>query len=213
MSKGRDIKSIQAIAERMVQRREREQRERDRRAIIAAATEKPANDKEPLVNRFTAQHGDYGPGVVVDLNNQLGGGRQKTYNVTRNLSPTMVDKWLVNGGPGFGEPQRRAIDHVRKLWASSGNCGRLVANYGGFGCGGGGRERDTWSQTEALAQLAEYEREIPRTYWVVFERMARDDFSAGEAGKMFAGNDAQRQAHAKNIVGFCASLIAQWRGY
>lgn len=209
-----DIKAIRAMAEHMAERREKEQRDRDRKAIIAASVDRPANDKEPLVNPFAAQHGDYGPAKVVDLGNRLGGGRQKTYNVTKNRAVSLVDKWLEKGGPGFDEPQARAIDHCRALWASAGNCGRLVANYGGFDCGdGGGRERDGWSQTEALAQLAEYEREIPRIYWRVFEMMARDDFSAGEAGIMFAGNDAQRQAHAKSSVGFCASLIAQWRGY
>lgn len=142
--------------------------------------------------------------------------RTERRSVFRVCYPNTVDKWLEEGGPGFEEPQRRAIDHCRELWACAGSAGRLVANYGGMGGGDGGRERGGragWSQTEALAQLSQYKLDIPNVYWNVFERMARDDFGAGEAGQMFAMNTAQRSAHAKNIVGFCASLIAQWRRF
>jgi hypothetical protein len=172
---------------------------------------------EPLVNRFAAVHGSYHEATVVDLGNGLGGGRQKTYRVLRNLHPTVVDRWLAEGGPGFEEPQRRAIDHVRALWHRIGGSGTLVANLGWIGGGrsprsGAGRERGL-EQAEAMAQLAQYESRIPRTYWSVFENVVRHDMAAGAAGSHLARNSAQAQAHAKNCVGFVASLIAQWRGF
>jgi len=166
----------------------------------------------PLVNPFAAQHAHYAEGTVVDLGNELGGGRQKTYRVIRNLYPTLVDRWLAEGGPGFGDPQRRAVDHCRALWQRIGGSGTLVANLNWIGGGHGGRERG-FEQAEALAQVAQYESRIPRPYWMVFENVVRNDMAAGAAGSHLAKNSAQAQAHAKNCVGFVASLIAQWRGF
>jgi hypothetical protein len=171
-----------------------------------------ATPKEPLVNRFAAQHGSYGEAQIVDLGNELGGGRQKTYRVVRNLHPSVADPWLAEGGPGFEEPQRRAIDHCRALWNRIGGSGTLVANLNWVGGGHAGRERGL-EQAEALAQLAQYESRIPRPYWTVFENVVRNDMAAGAAGSHLARNSAQQQAQAKNCVGFVASLIAQWRGY
>jgi hypothetical protein len=172
---------------------------------------KPAND-EPLVNGFTAQHGEYREATVVDLGNELGGGRQKTYRVIRNLYPTVVDRWLAGGGPGFEEPQRRAIDHCRSLWHRLGSQGKLVANLSWTGGGGGGPERGV-EQAEALAQLGTYSSRIPPIYWLVFENVVRNDMAAGAAGNTFGVHPSQQAAHAKNCVGFVASMIAQWRGF
>lgn len=138
--------------------------------------------------------------------------RSERRSVLRVSYPGTVDKWLQDGGPGFEEPQRRAIDHVRKLWACAGTAGRQVANYDGFGGGTGGREGGH-EQAEALTQLSRYEDQIPRVYWSTFEMLCRDDFGAGAAGAIFADNSPQRIAHAKGCVGFVASLIAMWRGY
>lgn len=167
---------------------------------------------DPLINRFAGRHACYQPATIVDLGNELGGGRQKTYRVIRNVAPTVVDRWLADGGPGFEEPQRRAIDHLRALWRRLGSSGSLVANLDWVGGGHGGRERGL-EQAEALAQLAQYESRIPRLYWSVFENVVRNDMAAGIAASAMARNSAQAQAHAKNIVGFVASLIAQWRGF
>ena len=170
------------------------------------------NASEPLVNPFQAQHGTYREATIVDLGNELGGGRQKTYRLVRNLHPTVVDRWLEEGGPGFGEPQGRAIDHCRALWHRIGGSGTLVANLNWIGGGHSGRERGL-EQAEALAQLAQYETRIPRPYWSVFENVVRNDMAAGAAGSLMARNSAQAQAHAKNCVGFVASMIAMWRGF
>jgi hypothetical protein len=168
--------------------------------------------EEPPVNRFAAAHGCYRQASVIDLGNELGGGRLKTYRVMRNVHPTVVDRWLAEGGPGFGEPQRRAIDHCRALWHRLGSSGKLVANLDWIGGGRTGRERGL-EQSEALGQLAQYENRIPRLYWSVFENVVRHDMAAGAAGSHLARNSAQAQAHAKNCVGFVASLIAQWCGF
>jgi hypothetical protein len=171
-----------------------------------------AKGGKPLVNAFAASHGDYRQATIVDLGNELGGGRQKTYRVVRNMHSSVVDRWLSEGGPGFGEPQRRAIDHVRALWHRIGGSGTLVANLNWIGGGNAGRERGL-EQAEALAQLAQYEGRIPRLYWTIFENVVRNDMAAGAAGSHLAKNSAQAQAHAKNVVGFVASLIAMWRGF
>jgi len=181
-------------------------RKRNRKAAAGGAA------AEPLVNRFAARHGTYREDTVVDLSNELGGGKQKTYRVVRNLYPSVVDRWLAEGGPGFEEPQRRAIDHCRALWHRIGGSGTLVANLQWIGGGHAGRERGL-EQAEALALLGQYESRIPRLYWTVFENVVRNDMSAGAAGSHMAKNSAQAQAHAKNCVGFVASLIAQWRGF
>ena len=185
---------------------------RRRKAAVASG-----GGEEVLVNRFAASHGTYREATIVDLGNELGGGRQKTYRVIRNLHPTVVDRWLAEGGPGFDEPQRRAIDHCRALWRRIGGSGTLVANLDRIGGGasthgGRGRERGL-EQAEALAQLGQYESRIPRPYWLVFENVVRNDMAAGAAGSHLAKNSAQAQAQAKNCVGFVASLIAQWRGF
>lgn len=174
--------------------------------------ERKAAAQDVLVNPFLARHGTYQETTIVDLGNELGGGRQKTYRVVRNLHTTVVDRWLAEGGVGFGEPQRRAIDHCRALWHRIGGSGTLVANLNWIGSGHSGRERGL-EQAEAMAQLGQYEARIPRLYWSVFENVVRNDMAAGAAGSHMARNSAQAQAHAKNCVGFVASLIAMWRGY
>jgi len=175
-------------------------------------SEMQADTGEPLINRFASRHADYRQATIVDLSNELGGGRQKTYRVVRNIAPTVVDRWLAEGGPGFEEPQRRAIDHCRALWRRLGSSGTLVANLSWVGGGHAGRERGL-QQAEALAQLTQYEARVPRLYWAVFENVVRNDMAAGAAGSHMAKNSAQAQAHAKNCVGFVASLIALWQGF
>lgn len=167
---------------------------------------------EPLVNPFAAKHGSYRNATIVDLGNELGGGRQKTYRVIRNMNSSVVDRWIAEGGPGFEAPQERAIDHCRALWRRIGSSGTLVANLNWIGGGHAGRERGL-EQAEALAQLAQYQSRIPTPYWAIFENVVRHDMAAGAAGSHMARNSAQAQAHAKNCVGFVASLIAMWRGF
>jgi hypothetical protein len=136
-------------------------------------------------------------------------GGQTIGQTVRNLYPMIVDRWLAEGGPGFDEPQRRAIDHCRSLWERLGSAS-LVANYDGVG---GGSDGDGWTQQEAFSQLAEYQGEIPFAYWQVFENVCRWDMAAGQAGSHLARSRPSQIAAAKQCVGFVASLVAQWRGF
>ena len=169
-------------------------------------------EAEPIISPFTAQHGDYRPGIVVDLDGALGGRRQSMVRVLRNQAATTVDRWLRDGGPGFDAPQARAIAHVRGLWAATGSGPRLVANYSGVGRVGGGLG-DREGYLAALATLGSYQREFPAYVWEAFENVVRFDEPAGKVGSRMANNSAQQQAHAKACVGFVASKIAEWRGY
>lgn len=170
-----------------------------------------ATSAEPAINPFAAQHGDYGTVTVVDLTGELGGRRQSMVRLLRNMYPSIVDRWLAEGGPGFEEPERRAVEHCRSLWHAAGDCGRLVANFDYVGGGGGGRERDGWQQADALAQLSEYKKEFPSHVWDIFENIARHDFSIPQATAGLSSNKSQNQGYARACVGFVASKIAEWR--
>lgn len=183
----------------------RKQPGRKRKAGIKPETE------IAVIDEFIRQHASYGETTVVDLSGELLGGKKGMVRVLRNLYPNIVDRWLAEGGPGFEEPQRRAVEHVRSLWHRAGTEQRLCANYTGMSYGAGVGEGQT--QQEALTELARYSRDLPRPYWETFENVVRWDEPAGVAGSRFAQNTAQQQAHAKACVGFCASMIAMWRGF
>jgi hypothetical protein len=134
--------------------------------------------------------------------------------VLRNAAVTSVDRWLASGGPGFEDPQRRAIDHVRSLWAVTGSGPRVTARYDGLRIprtGGGADSRENY--LSALHTLQHYESQFPRYVWEAFEQVVRFDEPAGLAGSRMANNAAQQQAHAKACVGFVASKIAEWKRY
>jgi hypothetical protein len=144
---------------------------------------------------------------VVDL-----ASRRSIGKTVRFLYPTLVDRWFAEGGTGFEEPQKRAVDHVRALWNAIGNQGRLVANLGAIGAGGGGPRQRFWEHADAVAQLAEYECRIPRAYWTVFENVVRFDMPAGRAGSHLDRHAPARIAAARAVVGLVASTIAERRG-
>jgi hypothetical protein len=143
---------------------------------------------------------------VVDL-----ASRRSIGKTVRVLYPTLVDRWFAEGGVGFEEPQKRAVEHVRRLWNSIGSQGRLVANLSVIGAGGGGPRQRFWEHAEAVAQLAEFERQIPSAYWQVFENVVRFDMPAGRAGSHLDRHAPARIAAARAVVGFVASTIAEWR--
>lgn len=181
-----------------------------KRKAKARTRVKRAEAKEPLVTPFTAQHGDYRSAMVVDLTGELGGKRQSMVRVLLNRKVSTVDKWLFDGGPGFEEPQARAIEHVRALWRRLGSGPRMVANYDRVSGGQG----DIEGYQAALDQVGRYERDIGIPYvWEIFENVVRHDMPAGTAASRLANNSAQQQAHAKACVGFVASKIAEWRGF
>lgn len=134
-------------------------------------------------------------------------------SVIRVLFPTIIERWFAEGGPGFDEPQRRAVEHCRELWHAIGDQGKLVANWDAMGGGSSGPRARLWEKAEAFAQLAEYEAEIPHAYWLVFENVVRFDMAAGTAGSHLAKHPTQAVAAARVTVGFVGSKIAEWRGY
>lgn len=131
----------------------------------------------------------------------------------RRLYPCIVDRWLAEGGPGFDDPQRRAIDHCRGLWHRIGSQGKLVANLDWVGGGNPGARRQMFNYADALATLCTYESRTPPLYWIIFENVVRNDLPAGTAASALANNPHQCIAHAKNCVGFVASLIAMWEKF
>lgn len=210
MAKAQNSRTIAAIAEAMAERRERERLEREERGRRAAATPgpDPVPNKAALVNKHAAQHGEYAEQFMPDLSveNQ---GKPRMLKVVRNIYPMIVDRWLHEGGPGFEEPQRRAIDHCLYLWDCLGTQ-RLCANYTGMS--GGGQGTGNENEVFALRQLSHYKREF-MSYWDVFENVVRFGLSAGTAASHLERRKPQQVAAAKTCVGFIASKIAEARGY
>jgi len=129
----------------------------------------------------------------------------------RRRNQSLVDKWMEEGGPGFDQPQKRAIEHCRELWHATGSCGKLVANLDWIGGGGGGPEHG-WEQAEALTQLAHYRHEF-LSYWNVFEDLVRWDTPATVAGEHLATDNGRRIEKCKQVVGMIASVIANARRF
>src|SRR3546814_1760953 len=69
------------------------------------------------VNEFARQHGDYVPGIIVDMSGEHGEGRNRTFKAVLNRGGTAIDRWIVNDRQGlFDEPQQRAIRYTQNLW-------------------------------------------------------------------------------------------------
>lgn len=171
-------------------------------------------EEAPIVSPHVAQHGDYRPAMVVDLNGKLGGKRQSMVRLLVNRSVSTTDKWLLEGGPGFEAPEAAAIAHVRRLWSIVGSGPRLTARYDPSCVGAPGTgERDQAGYRSALLTLGEYRRQFPPRVWEAFENVVRWDEPAGVAGSRMASHPSEQRAHAKACVGFVASKIAEWRGY
>lgn len=169
-----------------------------------------ADAEAPLVNPFAAAHGIYRDVEIVDDAGFIGK-RRRGDRVLRNVGATIVDRWLEEGGSGFEEPQRRAIDHCRALWRRSVPMGSTVANLDRVR--GGDKGPSIASIQEALSELAGYARKVPNGYWSIFENCVRHGEPAGTAGSSLADNAPQRIAAARTVVGFVASLIAMWERF
>lgn len=135
---------------------------------------------------------------------------QNIGQTVRILYPRLVDRWFAEGGIGFDEPQREAVNWVTGLWEKAGPCGPVTSAWGeqrGHGAGDGQRQQD------ALTQLSQLKSMFPHTYWAVFENVVRHNMPAGRAGSDLANNAPQAIAAARTTVGFIASKIAEWRGF
>lgn len=171
------------------------------------AKREPAMPREPLVNSFTAQHGHYVDGTVVDLDGALGGKRMSIVKVLLNRGGTAVDRWIANDTRSmFAESEQRAIRYSQNLWVRAEGGLRavdLTADVVDAPLG--------WSQQEALVELKRLEARVPRAYWNVYENVCRWDEEAGVAGSKLASNSRSAIDAAKTTVAFTASLIAMWR--
>ena len=128
----------------------------------------------------------------------------------RRRDSCIVEKWVREGGIGFGYGANQVIANCQLYWLRVGEP-RLIAQYG---------ERmpasthgEGYTQQEALDELHYYSKMVPKLYWDVFEAVVRHNEPAGVAGSRFAKNDPQRIQSAKVITGMVAAVIAQRLGY
>ena len=211
MTRTQSKRTLEAIAAQMAERREAERRQRQnrerQRQAMAGKFGEPSNDKRPLVNGFAANQGDYREETVVDLNNELGGGRQKTYKVLMNRGGSAIERWLADANSNlFGKNENEAIRHCQRLW------GRLDYSGSIAGREGGGEASDGKAEQDARDELYDYEKRLPKQYWDTFEAICRFELEAGGAGRGLANNSRTAVEAAKLATAFCASMIAQWRG-
>lgn len=148
-----------------------------------------ANEEEqaPVVNDFTAQHGDY----------------ETNLRFIVNRGGTPIARWKKAGL--LSEPQEAAIQHCIRLWELTSSSGRLVANLDRtvFGCSGDGHS----AEIEARDDLHRIRHGFPDPYWNVFENVCRFDEPAGVAGSRLAEDDVTRRTMARTIVCMVADLI------
>lgn len=162
--------------------------------------------KEPLVNTFAARHGDYRESTVVDLDGQLGGGRQKIYPVLLNRGGSAIERWIAEQDSKlFGRPQIEAVRHCQRLWARI-DYQRSIMARNGSGEGSGQAEQD------AHNELNDYAGRLHRAWWDCFENVVRHEMPAGIAGEQMANNSRTQVEAAKLATAFVASMIAMWRG-
>lgn len=128
----------------------------------------------------------------------------------RRRDSCIVERWVKEGGIGFGHGANQVIANCQVFWTRLGEP-RLIALYGQRMPAS--THSEGYSQQEALDELHFYSRMVPKPYWSVFESVIRHNEPAGVAGSRFAKNDPQRIQSAKVITGFVASVIAMKLGY
>lgn len=125
----------------------------------------------------------------------------------------ILDKWMREGGVGFGDGACNVIRDFQFYWLRMGSP-RLCAQYGERIPRG---ESDGVTQADAMAQIDHMKRtlgrDFPKPYWDVFENCVRNLEPAGVAGSRMAKNTAGQIASARHIVGMIASFIAAKLGY
>lgn len=134
-------------------------------------------------------------------------GARATVHINRECN--VLERWMDEGGDGFGPGACQAIRDCQFFWSRLSGP-RLIANYGERIPSG---RCDGVGQSEALSELAHYSKGIPQPYWEVFENVCRFGEPAGVAGSRYAKNKPQQIQSAKVITGFVASLIASKLGY
>jgi len=151
-------------------------------------------DNAPLVNEFTARHGEYRPRGKYN-------GASAMYE---NVGATPIARWRSGGM--VSDSQQAAFDHCIGLWECLGTSAGLVANLDRtiFGCPGDGNPREV----DARKQLTELKDHVGAKYWSIFEMVVRFDEPAGVAGSRLESTTRNREVAARNCVLFVADIIA-----
>ena len=154
---------------------------------------KAANENEPLVNEFAAQHGIFTRAA------ESGEMRR----AMKNRGGTTLDRWEAKGL--LSETQLAAILHMDRLWRLIESGPRLVANLDRtvFGCPGDGNA----AEIEARADVARISSGFPPAAWDVFENVCRWDQPAGTAGSRLANVSRSASEAARIYVCLIADMI------
>lgn len=145
-------------------------------------------DNAPLVNDFTARHGQY----------------ERNLTKVVNRGGTPVARWQSAGL--LSDSQNAAIDHCIRLWDAIGTSGGLVANLDRtvFGSPGEGNIREI----EARDDLHRIKGYFPTKYWDTYENVVRFDEPAGFAGSRLTECKNDAVAAARTVVQFVADIIS-----
>jgi hypothetical protein len=192
-------------------------RSRARKQRRANAPKQPLV-QEPPVNRFAAAHGDYADETIVDLNNELGHGRNRTFRVLRNRAGTTVERWLSAGALSRGQTEAISL-YCWSYRLRFGTEQRVIANYHVAGTIRGIPADPSVfidSQIEAKEFLDQVEKDIfslcnPK--WKdCWQMVVLYDEAAGVAGSRLGFKNKGAEASARAICEFIADQIAyRWR--
>ncbi|GLV28184.1 hypothetical protein TomTYG75_07080 [Sphingobium sp. TomTYG75] len=154
--------------------------------------EAAANDAAPVVNPFTAIHGNY------KVLSKYGDARKAMVN----RGGTPVARWIESGA--LSDSQMAAINHCERLWGKL-NGKSLTQDLNKISGIGGG---DGWAEQEALDDLKRIKGYFPMKWWTVFECVCRFDEPAGFAGSALTALRNDQVAAARTTVQFVADIIA-----
>lgn len=152
--------------------------------------EAAAEARQPLVNAFAAQHGDY----------------ERNLRFVVNRGGTTLDRWTRAGE--LTDRQQAAIRHVQQLWRRIDSSSRLVSNWDRtvFGAVGEGHAREI----EARDDLTRLRRQFgPGGWWDIFENVCRHDMASGQAGAHLRRDPKRTSGAVLATVQIIADMIAE----
>jgi hypothetical protein len=131
-------------------------------------------------------------------------GQRVTAYVNRGGTP------LARWKPHLTDTQWAAIQHCIRLWDITDSSPRLTASYGERigGSSAEGNANRVIDAREDLWRIIDYFPGPLRTYWQVFENIARFDMPAGVAGSALSESNRTNEARANQVLRFVADYIA-----
>lgn len=166
---------------------------------------------EPVVNEFTAQHGDYGSDTLALTAGDLDATRPEQRRVTRNRGGTTVERWITNGS--LTPAQVEAIGLYARAYRVRFGGQRVVANWSVTNFIRGG-DIEEWvdGHLDAKRWLDEIDREVlsrlPSVHRDVWQNVVLWDEAAGVAGARLGYRSKTAEASAKVVVLLIADMIA-----